>query len=62
VTCSLCRQPGAELDAGGDLGHVHQACFDQWDREAEAFELSAPAAPPYDQVVDPPAASELRAA
>ena len=38
TSCGLCHLPGATRDAGGDLGLVHQRCFDPWDRASEAQE------------------------
>jgi hypothetical protein len=39
--CSRCHRAGATLQAGGDVGLVHEACFDRWDRHQEAAELEA---------------------
>ena len=41
--CCLCNEEnaGAVVDAGGDLGRVHRACFVAWDREQEALEMGA---------------------
>jgi hypothetical protein len=38
--CSICREPALEnvVDAGGDVGVVHRACFVRWDTEEEALE------------------------
>ena len=38
--CSICHEPALEdlLDAGGDVGVVHRACFVRWDTEQEALE------------------------
>ncbi|WP_242394823.1 hypothetical protein [Anaeromyxobacter oryzisoli] len=40
MICSLCHaaMSALELDAGGDLGNVHTACFIAWDRRGEAAE------------------------
>lgn len=39
-SCSICREPAVEdlVDAGGDVGVVHRACFVRWDTEQEALE------------------------
>ena len=38
--CRFCAgPPGAEMvDAGGDVGRAHFACFLEWDRRQEALE------------------------
>ena len=45
--CS-CMTAGEVIDAGGDLGCVHRACFIEWDRREEALEMSACARFPGD--------------
>ena len=39
-TCRVCTRPSADdlVDAGGDIGVVHHACFVLWDRRQEALE------------------------
>lgn len=41
-TCCFCGKEVARdvLDAGGDVGRVHPACFEAWDAEQEALEMS----------------------
>ena len=42
--CTLCGvncPPEADaVEAGGDLGRCHSACFQDWDRQAEACEMA----------------------
>jgi hypothetical protein len=44
--CRFCSREnvGDIVDAGGDIGRVHRACFIAWDREQEALEMSMAAA------------------
>jgi hypothetical protein len=41
--CQFCgdENTGDVVDAGGDIGRVHRACFIEWDRNEEALELAA---------------------
>ena len=47
MNCSICGvacPPEADaVEAGGDVGRAHTACFEAWDREAEAWEMFCPA-------------------
>lgn len=36
-----CKNVGDVVDAGGDVGRVHRACFVEWDRRQEALEAAA---------------------
>ncbi len=36
-----CENTGDVVDAGGDIGRVHRACFIEWDRRQEALEMAA---------------------
>jgi hypothetical protein len=36
-----CENTGDVVDAGGDVGRVHRACFIEWDRRQEALEMAA---------------------
>jgi len=36
-----CANTGDVVDAGGDVGRVHRACFIEWDRGQEALEMAA---------------------
>jgi hypothetical protein len=40
--CRLCNDAlaGDAVNAGGDIGRVHRACFIRWDGEQEALEMS----------------------
>lgn len=40
--CCLCSRPnrGDLVEAGGDIGRVHRACFGEWDRRQEALEAT----------------------
>ncbi len=40
--CRLCDDElaGDVVNARGDIGRVHRACFIRWDREQEALEMS----------------------
>ena len=42
-SCRFCTQgaAGDVIDAGGDVGRVHRACFVEWDRRQEALEAAA---------------------
>ena len=42
-TCRFCSRGavGDVIDAGGDVGKVHRACFVEWDRRQEALEAAA---------------------
>jgi hypothetical protein len=44
--CRFCSREnvGDVVDAGGDIGRVHRACFVAWDRKQEALEMSMAAA------------------
>ncbi len=39
-TCGVCGRPALKdrVDAGGDIGVVHHACFVEWDARQEALE------------------------
>lgn len=41
--CCFCARENAGdvVDAGGDIGRVHRACFIEWDRGQEALEMAA---------------------
>ncbi len=41
--CRFCdrENAGDVVDAGGDIGRVHRACFIEWDRREEALEMAA---------------------
>jgi hypothetical protein len=41
--CRLCARENAGdvVDAGGDIGRIHRACFIEWDRGQEALEMAA---------------------
>jgi hypothetical protein len=41
--CRFCDREniGDVVDAGGDVGRVHRACFIEWDRAEEALEAAA---------------------
>ena len=59
-TCCFCGKAVARevLDAGGDVGRVHPACFEAWDAEQEAMEMSLTMAmalpdPREDQELEP---------
>jgi hypothetical protein len=41
--CRFCAREntGDVVDAGGDIGRVHRACFIEWDRRQEALEMAA---------------------
>ncbi|WP_242352717.1 MULTISPECIES: hypothetical protein [unclassified Anaeromyxobacter] len=41
--CRFCARENAGdvVDAGGDSGRVHRACFIEWDRRQEALEMAA---------------------
>jgi hypothetical protein len=41
--CRFCARENAGdvVDAGGDIGRVHRACFIEWDRRQEALEMAA---------------------
>ena len=41
--CRFCSREnvGDVVDAGGDIGRVHRACFIEWDRRQEALEAAA---------------------
>ena len=41
--CRFCagQNSGDVVDAGGDVGRVHRACFIEWDRRQEALEMAA---------------------
>ncbi len=41
--CRFCARAntGDVVDAGGDVGRVHRACFVEWDRRQEALEMAA---------------------
>ena len=41
--CRFCADEnvGDVVDAGGDVGRVHRACFIEWDRRQEALEMAA---------------------
>jgi hypothetical protein len=41
--CRFCAREnlGDVVDAGGDIGRVHRACFIEWDRRQEALEAAA---------------------
>ena len=41
--CRFCAREntGDVVDAGGDIGRVHRACFVEWDRRQEALEMAA---------------------
>jgi hypothetical protein len=41
--CRFCgdENAGDVVDAGGDIGRVHHACFIEWDRKEEALEMAA---------------------
>ena len=41
--CRFCagENTGDVVDAGGDVGRVHRACFIEWDRRQEALEMAA---------------------
>lgn len=41
--CRLCGcdNTGDVVDAGGEVGCVHRACFIEWDRHQEALEMAA---------------------
>ena len=49
-TCRLCSRTtdGEIIDAGGDVGRVHRACFIEWDLRQEALDMSACARFPGD--------------
>jgi hypothetical protein len=36
-----CKNVGDVVDAGGNVGRVHRACFIEWDRRQEALEAAA---------------------
>lgn len=40
--CRFCAREnaGEVVDAGGDVGRVHRACFVEWDRRQEALEMA----------------------
>ena len=42
-SCRFCSRGavGDVVDAGGDVGKVHRACFVEWDRRQEALEAAA---------------------
>ena len=42
-SCRFCTRGavGDVVDAGGDVGKVHWACFVEWDRRQEALEAAA---------------------
>ena len=42
-SCRFCARSavGDVIDAGGDVGKVHRACFVEWDRRQEALEAAA---------------------
>jgi hypothetical protein len=42
-SCRFCARENAGdvVDAGGDIGRVHRACFIEWDRRQEALEMAA---------------------
>jgi hypothetical protein len=44
--CRFCAREnvGDVVDAGGDIGRVHRACFIEWDCRQEALEMSMAAA------------------
>ena len=59
-TCCFCGKAVARevLDAGGDVGRVHPACFEAWDAEQAAMEMSLTMAlalpdPREDQELEP---------
>jgi hypothetical protein len=41
--CHFCdaENTGDVVDAGGDIGRAHRACFVEWDRRQEALEMAA---------------------
>ncbi len=41
--CRFCagQNSGDVVDAGGNVGRVHRACFIEWDRRQEALEMAA---------------------
>jgi hypothetical protein len=41
--CRFCahENAGHVVDAGGDIGRVHRACFIEWDGRQEALEMAA---------------------
>ena len=41
--CRFCagENTGDVVDAGGDVGRIHRACFIEWDRRQEALEMAA---------------------